>query len=164
MLYGLKAASINARRTNFETIQDQVTEYPNGRRPEPTIPGLEEYRNLADVPVSAEVAARAVALDATPSELHPAVNEKRPPAVAGEIKNDKPAAKEVVIPSPNGEGPASRAGQGFTPDKRDGAEVTTRSASPTKIEVVRKPVTSQVIPTEESPRRPRVEGSALTSN
>jgi hypothetical protein len=27
-LYGLKAASINARRTRFETIEDQVTEYP----------------------------------------------------------------------------------------------------------------------------------------
>jgi hypothetical protein len=108
-LYGLKAASINARRTNFEPVQDQVTEYPNNPRREPAITGLEEYRNLASI-------------SAPPTPA---------PATTREIVIPTPSAVE-------GEGPAvePRGSQAIRPDKKQSGVVRTASSASSTTSVL----------------------------
>jgi hypothetical protein len=132
-LYGLKAASINARRTNFETVQDQVTEHPAGRRPEPTIPGLEEYRNLAGIAPSeghsfSRDETRPVKIGSTASSAAIAASESH--ATTFSELNCHPESAAA------GEGPAVavRARHGFSRDKKEPSAVrTARSASPSAV-------------------------------
>jgi hypothetical protein len=162
-LFGLKAASINARCTDFEPTHPQVTE----------------------MPYAEQARANAAAYEENPSELHSVANKKR------ENRNEKPAAKDVVIPSPGSpatpvlscwggrshaegtvaarkspppevipsavEGSAFRAGQAFTPDKKEVAAMRTASSASSTTSGHKAP-SPEVIPSE---RAARVEGSAL---
>ena len=193
MLYGLKAASINSRRTTFEPIMEaQVTEYPGLRRqpkdssesvrhPESSegpavdlaaqvsgadgkdgsaatvppagnyIPAFEELFPLVKEQSSAmKASATASPLNSPPDQREgPDVSQRKPPSTD-------------VIPSERStrvEGPASasRAGQGFNPDKNGSAKKPSASNASPPASARKQP---EVIPSE----RQRVEGSAFSSN
>ena len=141
MLYGLKAASINSRRTTFEPImQAQVTELPSAvqrktaQHSEPREAdrdaALKEF--LHAVQEQSSTTAKKPASSTPSTEVIPSNGIRTSHSEGHGFSRDARESNEIRTASsasPSASASKSRAGQGFSPDKNGGAKRPSASSA-----------------------------------